>query len=46
MVAEKLIALSEAAAIVGGGGSSHRVVAAYRRTVRANARRLRRRADG
>jgi len=46
MVAEKLIALSEAAAIVVGGGSSHRVVTAYRRTVRANARRLRRRVDG
>jgi hypothetical protein len=45
MVAEKVLALSQAAAIVGGGGSGHRVVAAYRRAVRANARRLRRRAD-
>jgi len=43
MVAEKASALVEAAATIATGGSAQKVVAGYRRHVRANARRLRRR---
>jgi len=43
MVTEKIGAFTEAAAIIATGGSAHKVVKGYRRHVRANARRLRRR---
>lgn len=43
MVAEKASALWEAAGTLASGGSAHKVVAGYRKHVRANARRLRRR---
>ena len=43
MVSEKVGALLEAGATIAGGGSAHRVVAGYRKHVRANARRLRKR---
>ncbi|HEX8416814.1 MAG TPA: hypothetical protein VF641_04340 [Methylobacterium sp.] len=40
MVAEKITAAGEAAMLMATGASSQRVVAGYRRKVRANARRL------
>lgn len=40
MVSEKVSAASEAAMLMATGGSTRRVVAGYRRKVRANARRL------
>lgn len=40
MVSEKIMAAGEAAMLMAAGGSSQRVVAGYRRRVRANARRL------
>ncbi|GEP04750.1 hypothetical protein [Methylobacterium oxalidis] len=40
MVNEKIMAAGEAALLVASGGSTARVVAGYRRKVRANARRL------
>ncbi|MGU3540856.1 hypothetical protein [Methylobacterium sp. A54F] len=40
MVTEKIAAAGEAAFLVASGGSTARVVAGYRRKVRANARRL------
>lgn len=40
MVSEKIMAASEAAMLMATGGSGRRVVAGYRRKVRANARRL------
>jgi hypothetical protein len=40
MVSEKIMAAGEAALLVASGGSTTRVVAGYRRKVRANARRL------
>ncbi|GJE45160.1 hypothetical protein [Methylobacterium soli] len=40
MVSEKFMAAGEAALLVATGGSTARVVAGYRRKVRANARRL------
>ncbi|MCJ2035322.1 hypothetical protein [Methylobacterium sp. J-068] len=40
MVTEKITAASEAALLIAAGGSTARVVADYRRKVRANARRL------
>ncbi|WP_336487549.1 hypothetical protein [Methylobacterium nigriterrae] len=40
MVSEKITAAGEAALLVASGGSTARVVAGYRRKVRANARRL------
>lgn len=40
MVSEKIMAAGEAALLVASGGSTARVVAGYRRKVRANARRL------
>ena len=43
MVSEKVGALLEAGVTIAGGGSAHRVVAGYRKHVRANARRLRKR---
>lgn len=43
MVTEKIGAFTEAAAILAAGGSAHKVVRGYRRHVRANARRLRKR---
>jgi hypothetical protein len=45
MVAEKASALVEATATLAGGGSAHKVVAGYRKHVRANSRRLRRRSQ-
>lgn len=41
MVTEKMLAMAEAAATVAGGGSPGKVVAGYRRKVRANSKRLR-----
>ncbi|HEX2136944.1 MAG TPA: hypothetical protein VHG30_13745 [Microvirga sp.] len=43
MVTEKVLALAEAAATVAAGGSPHRIIRDYRKKVRANAKRLRRR---
>ena len=43
MVAEKSRAFAEAATTLAMGGTAHTVVAGYRKHVRANARRLRRR---
>jgi hypothetical protein len=43
MVTEKMLALAEAAATVTTGGSAHKVVKGYRKKVRANTKRLRRR---
>ena len=43
MVTEKMLALAEAAATVATGGSAHKVIRGYRKKVRANAKRLRRR---
>ena len=40
MVSEKIMAAGEAALLVASGGSTARVVAGYRRKVRANACRL------
>jgi hypothetical protein len=40
MVSEKIMAANEAALLLATGGSTARVVAGYRRKVRANARRL------
>jgi hypothetical protein len=40
MVTEKIVAANEAALLIATGGSTARVVAGYRRKVRANARRL------
>lgn len=40
MVSEKIAAASEAALLLATGGSTAKVVAGYRRKVRANARRL------
>ncbi len=40
MVNEKILAAGEAAVLLATGGSTHRMVAGYRRHVRANARRL------
>lgn len=42
MVTEKVSAFAEAATTVATGGSAHKVVRGYRRHVRANVRRLRR----
>jgi hypothetical protein len=42
MVTEKASALLEAAAALAGGRSTHHLVRGYRKQVRANARRLRR----
>jgi hypothetical protein len=41
MVTEKASALVEATAILVSGGSAHKVIAGYRKHVRANSRRLR-----
>ena len=46
MIAEKANAFAEAAATLASGGSAHKVVAGYRKHVRANARRLRRHSSG
>ena len=43
MITEKMLALAEAAATVATGGSAHKVIRGYRKKVRANAKRLRRR---
>ncbi len=43
MVTEKMLAFAEAATIVATGGSPHQVVKGYRKKVRANTRRLKRR---
>jgi hypothetical protein len=43
MCAEKAGALCEAAGTLASGGGAHKVVVGYRKHVRANARRLRRR---
>ncbi len=43
MVTEKMLALAEATATVATGGSAHQVVKGYRKKVRANTRRLKRR---
>ena len=40
MVSEKMLALTEAAATIAMGGSAHQVVQGYRKTVRANTKRL------
>jgi hypothetical protein len=45
MVAEKASAIVEATATLARGGSAHKVVAGYRKRVRANSRRLRRRSQ-
>ena len=45
MVTEKASALVEATATLASGGSAHKVVAGYRKHVRANSRRLRRRSQ-
>ncbi|RDI58861.1 hypothetical protein DES45_105386 [Microvirga subterranea] len=42
MVTEKVSAFAEAAATIATGGSAHKVVRGYRRHVRANVRRLKR----
>ncbi len=43
MVTEKMLAFAEAATIVATGASPHQVVKGYRKKVRANTRRLKRR---
>jgi hypothetical protein len=43
MVTEKLLAFVEAAATIATGGSVHKVVKGYRKKVRANTKRLKRR---
>ncbi len=43
MVTEKMLAFAEAAATVATGGSAHQVVKGYRKKVRANTKRLKRR---
>jgi len=43
MVSEKVIALTEAAAMLATGGSAHQVLRGYRSKIRANERRLTRR---
>ena len=43
MVTEKMLAFTEAAATVATGGSAHKVVKGYRKKVRANTKRLKRR---
>ena len=43
MIAEKTMAFVEATTTLASGGTAHSVVAGYRKHVRANARRLRRR---
>ena len=43
MVAEKMLALAEAAATVATGGSAHKGIKGYRKKDRATAKRLRRR---
>ena len=45
MVTEKASALIEATAALASGGSAHKVIAGYRKRVRANSRRLRRRSQ-
>lgn len=40
MITEKIMAANEAALLIATGGSTSRVVAGYRRKVRANVRRL------
>jgi hypothetical protein len=45
MVAEKASALLEATATLASGGNAHKVVALYRKHVRANFRRLSRRSQ-
>lgn len=40
MISEKVTAAGEAALLLAAGGSTQRVVAGYRRKVRANVRRL------
>lgn len=40
MVSEKITAASEAALLLATGGSTQKVIAGYRRKVRANVRRL------
>ena len=42
MVTEKVSAFAEAATTIAMGGSAHKVVKGYRRHVRANVRRLKR----
>jgi hypothetical protein len=42
MFSEKMLAFAEASALAAAGGSAHKVVAGYRKKVRANAKRLRR----
>ena len=42
MVTEKAFAFAEAATTIATGGSAHKVVRGYRRHVKANVRRLRR----
>jgi hypothetical protein len=42
MISEKVLAFAEASALAATGGSAHKVVAGYRKKVRANAKRLRR----
>ena len=41
MVTEKMLALAQAATTLATGGSTRKVVRGYRKTVRANGRRLR-----
>ncbi len=43
MVTEKMLAVAEAAATMATGGSAHTVVRGYRKKVRANTKRLKRR---
>ena len=43
MLTEKMLAFAEAAATMARGGSAHRVVRGYRKKVRANTKRLKRR---
>ncbi len=43
MVTEKMLAFAEAATTVATGGSAHKVVKGYRKKVRANTKRLKRR---
>jgi hypothetical protein len=45
MVTEKASALIEATAALASGGRAHKVIAGYRKRVRANSRRLRRRSQ-
>jgi hypothetical protein len=43
MVTEKMLAFAEAATTMATGGSAHQVVKGYRKKVRANTKRLKRR---